>query len=227
MDSWWQLGEYSGRHGESLALYDITCPFCMEKGNFKTAYHAEKKQPNTSKKLNFDTLECGNCKGYVMAFWSASTSGSFNSPGMHASRVLPWPLTIEKHPDSWPATVGRYWLQAKRSLSAENWDAAALMARSALQAALRDQQATGKSLKNEIDDLAAKGLLPPIMKDWAHNLRELGNDSAHPDPASCGADPRDARDIVYFLDYLLEYLYTLPKRIDEYRARNQPPNNGQ
>ena len=156
-----------------------------------------------------------------MAFWSASTSG------LHASRVLPSPLTIEKHPDSWPATVGRYWLQAKRSLSAENWDAAALTARSALQAALRDQQATGKSLKNEIDDLATKGLLPPIMKDWAHNLRELGNDSAHPDPTSCGAAPRDARDIVYFLDYLLEYLYTLPKRIDEYRARNQPPNSGQ
>lgn len=66
MDSWWQLGEGHGSRGHELAMYQITCPFCMERGNFKTAFHAEKKKPNSEKKLNFDTLECGNCKGYVM-----------------------------------------------------------------------------------------------------------------------------------------------------------------
>lgn len=29
MDSWWQLGEWSGVSGEELALYNITCPFCI------------------------------------------------------------------------------------------------------------------------------------------------------------------------------------------------------
>jgi len=57
MDSWWQQGEGSGYHGGKLALYQITCPFCMERGNFKTGFHAEKKKPNSDKKLNFDTLE--------------------------------------------------------------------------------------------------------------------------------------------------------------------------
>ena len=54
------------------------------------------------------------------------------------------------------------------------------MARSALQAVLRDRGAQGKSLKEEIDDLAAGGILPPHMKEWAHELRALGNESAHP-----------------------------------------------
>lgn len=30
MDSWWQLGEGHGYHGHELAMYQITCPFCME-----------------------------------------------------------------------------------------------------------------------------------------------------------------------------------------------------
>ena len=72
MDSWWQLGEGVGYHGRELAVYQITCPFCIERGNFKTTFHAEKKKPKSEKKLNFDNLKCGNCKGYVMVLWSAS-----------------------------------------------------------------------------------------------------------------------------------------------------------
>jgi len=131
MDSWWQLGEGSGQLGEELAMYQIVCPFCMERGNFKTAFHAEKKKPNSSKKLNFDTLECGNCKGYAMVLWSASEQGY--GRGLHNYEVLPWPLKFEKYPEYWPADIGRYWLQAKRNICDENWDAAAVMTRSALQ----------------------------------------------------------------------------------------------
>jgi hypothetical protein len=214
MDSWWSLGEGMGYHGEELALYRISCPFCLERGNFKVAFHAEKKQPNGSKKLNFDTLQCGSCSSYVMCLWSSSHD-------LHDYRVLPWPLKWEKHPEHWPEAIGRYWLQAKRSLADENWDAAAVMARSALQLALRDHKATGANLKQEIQDLAAKGLLPPNMKDWSDQVRELGNDSAHPKPDQSPTDPRDARDIVQFLDFLLEYLYTLPHRIAQYRQREQ------
>jgi hypothetical protein len=215
MNSWWQLGETSGQRDEKLAQYKITCPFCMETGNFETAYHAEKKKPNSKKKLNFDTLECGNCKGYVMVLWSANEFGR----GFHDHRVLPWPLKLRSYPEYWPEVVGRYWLQAQRNIQDENWDAAALMARSALQAALRDCQAKGHNLKQEIDDLASKGILPPNMKDWSDHVRELGNDSAHPNPGQDPTKPQDAHDIVSFLDFLLEYLYALPHQIQQYRER--------
>jgi sarcosine oxidase delta subunit len=215
MQSWWELGEWSGYEGSKLALHRITCPFCDERGNFKVAHHAEKKKPNGRKTLNFDTLECANCRGYVMCLWSANHD-------IHDFRVLPRPLKYDKHPEHWPSSVGRYWLQAKRSVTAENWDAAAVMTRSAMQVALRDKGAQGTNLKQEIDDLANKGVLPPIMKDWANTLRELGNDSAHPQPSQDPTGARDAQDIVRYLDFLLEYLYDLPKQIEEYRARSAP-----
>jgi hypothetical protein len=184
----------------------------MERGNFNTAFHAEKKKPNATKKLNFDTLQCGNCAGYVMVLWSAGS-------GLHDYRVLPWPLRIEKYPEHWPEAIGRYWLQARRNLRDENWDAAALMARSALQLALREQGASGKTLKAEVDNLATKGVLPPIMHAWSSEVRELGNESAHPAATQTPTSREDARDVVHFMDFLLEYLYDLPHRISNYRQR--------
>jgi hypothetical protein len=212
MDSWWSLGEGYGYQGDELALYRISCPFCMESGNFGKAFHAEKKQPNGPKLLNFDTLQCGSCASFVQVFWSATR-------GLHDYRVQPWPLKYEKAPEHLTGTVGRYWLQAKKSLTDKNYDAAAVMTRSAIQTALREHKAQGSNLKQEIDDLAAKGQLPPLMQEWAHSVRELGNDSAHPQPDQSPTSAQDARDIVRFMDFLFEYLYALPKRINEFRER--------
>ncbi|OGY24139.1 MAG: hypothetical protein A2172_01175 [Candidatus Woykebacteria bacterium RBG_13_40_15] len=219
MKSWWELGEGAGFSGNKLSTYQIDCPFCEERDNFEEAAHFEKKKPNSSKVLNFDTLKCGNCAGYVMVLWSSSDY-DFHS-GIHDFRVLPWSLTINKAPTHWPQAIQRYWVQANKSLQVENWDAAAEMARSTLQIALRDHGAVGKDLFEEINNLAEKGVLPPLMKEWSHEVRELGNDSAHPRPEQKETSLGDARDIVEFLDFLLEYLYDLPKRIEDYRGRRK------
>jgi len=211
------LGEGSGYRGSTLAVHQIMCAFCMEEGNFERVSHFTKRNAQSGKILNFDTLKCGNCAGYVMVLWSA---GQYSMDGMHNYTVLPWPRRLTKYPEHWPEAVGRHWMQAHRSLADENWDAAADMARSSLQAALRQVGAQGRRLVDEIDDLASKGTLPPLMKEWAHEVRLLGNESSHPEPLDGkGVDPKDARDVVQFLDYLTEYLYDLPKRIDDYRAR--------
>ena len=133
--------------------------------------------------------------------------------------VFPSPMLITKAPKEWPNDVGQNWVEAHRSLSVANWRAAAIMARTSLQAALRDKGAGGQNLKSEIDNLAAKGILPPVMKDWSTDVRELGNDAAHPRPGQAPPSARDAQDIVEFLDYLLQYLYTLPYKVAPYRGR--------
>lgn len=215
MESWWDLGEGSGFQGRELAKSRITCPFCFEKGNFSLAFDAVKKKANSDKILHFSTLKCENCAGYVMALWSPTSSYL----DMHGFMVLPWPKKVEEWPEEWPEAVGRYWLQAVKSLLDENWDAAAVMARSSLQIAFRDLGATGKNLKQEIDDLGSKGLIPPTMTDWSHEVRALGNDSAHPKPAQIPTSPTDAKEIVRFVSFLFKYLYTLPHEIQQYRAR--------
>jgi hypothetical protein len=151
MRNWWELGEHVGVDGHVLATHRITCPFCLQDGNFGTAHHMEKRGP-TGKVLNYDILQCGNCGNLTMAFWSvAHDRGPVG--GIHDMRIVPWPLQTTRYPDCWPEDVGRNWLQARRNLEGRNWDAAALMARSAVQLIMRYLSAKKGNLKDEIDDL--------------------------------------------------------------------------
>lgn len=81
-----------------------------------------------------------------------------------------------------------------------------------------DQGAQGGTLYAQINHLAERSVLPPHMKEWAHELRLLGNDSAHPDGEK---QPRqsDVRDILKFLDFLFQYPFILPSDIKQYRER--------
>lgn len=209
-----------GHAGNSLALYNITCAFCGETGNWELEHHAEKKKPNGEKTLNFDTYQCGNCAGYVLILWSGDRHG-YGPGGLHDYKAMPWPLGLIEPPEHWPPAVRRHWKQAHDSLKNENFDAASVMARSSLQAALRGRGAKGKDLYGEIDDLASKGILPPTIQDWSHEVRELARSSAHPQPEDEEVSAEDATDVVQFLDYLMEYLYDLPKQIQDYRQRRK------
>jgi hypothetical protein len=153
----------------------------------------------------------------MFAFWSASSGRSRN--GVHSYQVLPWHRSTTDHPQNWPPDVGRYWVEARRSIEGKNWTAAALMARSAVQLVARSHSATGKNLKEEIDDLAVKGLILPSMKDFAHEVRVLANEGTHPQPGTTGTDEKDAKDVVEFLGLLMTTMYDLPKQIEEYRKR--------
>jgi Domain of unknown function (DUF4145) len=220
--SWWDFGEKSGFDGKELALYRIDCPFCSEKGNFSTIHHEERKHPSTQKVLNYDTMRCGNCGNLMMVFWSAAAT-SYRR-GMHNFRVVPWSQRTSRFPDYWPEDVGRFWVQARRNLEGQNWDAAAVMARSAVQLITRYQKGKGGNLKQEIDDLADKGILPPVMREWSHEVRLLGNEGAHPKPGAEGTEAQDAKDIVEFLAVLLTMTNDLPHQIEQYRERRNAKN---
>jgi hypothetical protein len=218
MSSWWEFAEHSGYDGEELALWRITCGFCNEQGNFEKTHHSERKN-TAGKKLNYDIYKCTNCGNLTMIFWSVAIDSG--SRGMHDFKCVPWPRQTTSFPGHWPEDVGRNWLQARRSLESKNWDAAALMARSAVQLVMRYQKAKGNNLKDEIDDLANKGILPPVMKEWSHEVRVLGNENAHPKPGDKGTTQKDATDAVEFLAQLLVLIYNLPYEIEQYRERRK------
>lgn len=216
---WWDLGEWTGHPGHVLGTNNISCAFCGAVGNFRVVAHLERKKPGSARKmLNYDTLQCGNCGNYMFAFWSAAEFGH-GSGAMHDYHVLPWHRSTTRYPQHWPPDIGTYWVEARRSIEGKNWTAAALMARSAVQLVARAKGATGKNLKEEIDDLAAKGLILPVMQEWAHEVRELGNEGTHPQPGTVGTDEKDAKDVVEFLTFLMTVMYNVPKQINDFRAR--------
>jgi hypothetical protein len=113
---WWDLGEWSGTPGQTLAIHQIGCAFCGAEGSFEIINHVERKKAGSSRKLlNYDTLKCGNCGNLMFAFWSAAEYGH-GSGAIHSYRLLPYHRSTTNHPKHWPDDVGRYWVEAKRSI---------------------------------------------------------------------------------------------------------------
>lgn len=62
-------------------------------------------------------------------------------------------------------------------------------------------------------------MILPVMQEWAHEVRVLGNDSTHPKPGTTGTKEKDARDVVEFLSFLMKVIYNLPSEIEQFRKR--------
>ncbi len=81
---------------------------------------------------------------------------------------------------------------------------------------LADKSKDYKNIYQRIEAVAAKGLLTPDLKEWAHELRLGGADAAHDlDPFT----QEEADELLDFAELYLTYVYTLPMRLKERRER--------
>jgi len=57
------------------------------------------------------------------------------------------------------------------------------------------------------------------MKDWAHNIRILGNWGAHPDKDGLkNVDETTAKEAMEFIKSFFTYVYVMPKRVADSRS---------
>lgn len=219
MKDWWDLGEWSGVSEFTAGRLGIDCAWCGMEDNFRVLHSVDQKHATRPKTIVFQILKCANCGNHTALMRSDSSSSSGRPGKMVGFRRMPWPLKVEKAPSYWPEDIGRFWLQSHRAAESKSWDSAAMTIRSALQLAMRHKGARVGRLVDEVKDLVTRGELPPLMGEWANEVRLLGNDGTHPLPGAPGVSSADAQDALKFLDYLLEYLFTLPHQIAEYRNR--------
>ena len=159
--------------------------------------------------------KCNNCGGIIYAQVRTEP---------HDLQL--YPSVRSEAPDEYPPEVRDNFGEALRSLNGNNPKAAVIMARSALQAAMREQGAKGKTLKDEIDDLAN---IPTPLKDWAHELRDGGNLVAHPESGKT-VETQDADELIALAESIFEYLYVVPNEVERRRERlaqqQAPPAEG-
>ncbi|MBS7702689.1 DUF4145 domain-containing protein [Chelatococcus asaccharovorans] len=61
------------------------------------------------------------------------------------------------------------------------------------------------------------------MVEWAHEVRVLGNENAHPEPGAQGTNAADAHAVVEYLSMLVKIVFDLPHQIAEHRGRKATP----
>ncbi len=124
--------------------------------------------------------------------------------------ALPEPIQIDR-------------LEAWSCLYGADYRAAVIMARAAVQRAVRQLKAKGDGLKAEINDLAMRRKITDALRDAAHEVRISGDDAAH--PADLGVVTRaEARDSLDFMDDFLEHAIAMPNRAATRKLARKPQN---
>lgn len=190
----------------------LTCPHCGAYANFSC--RSAWRDPSSGQSLG--AWECANCS------WPVSGVGTSNE--QKVNEPLDWyPHAVggKDFPDI-PVSIARDADEAHRCGSIGASRAAVVMARRVVQALAIDNGAVANArLVDQIDELAGKGTITDSMRQVAHVVRLSGNDGAHPhdDPNLDDLDEDDVRDVLLFMDSLLEHVYQIPARVARINAR--------
>jgi HEPN domain-containing protein len=205
-----------------MAAIHANCPHCsgrMMGFSFVAEASLAPRRPGA-----FLTLfKCNKCQGGFVVEYEHAVNRGPSSPGQCTSDpqelgFVPTKTYPGSMPSSMPSHVGapldRYYSQAAESLQSGHYDASGAMSRKVVD--VSTQQKLGEdskkygNIRDRIDAMAAKSLLTPELKDWAHQIRLGGNDAAHDE------DPytkEEAEDLLSFAELYLTYVYSLPGRL--------------
>lgn len=190
------------------------CPNCLVKSNIRTVWGQQFAA------RHYAVFQCDNCAGFTYASAPVGIT-----PGSDSQTDVHYPVVRHAAPADYPDAVREEFSEALRSLNTGNPKAAVMMTRSALQAATRALQANGANLKQEIDDLAARHLIPISIQDWAHEIRDGGNLAAHPEPDK-RISREDAEELLALAESLFEFLYVVPADVARRRLRTAIRSDG-
>lgn len=110
--------------------------------------------------------------------------------------------------------------EAKRCFEVQAFRACAVMCRRALQVACLDKGVDdAKRLELQIDELFSEGIITQDLRDWAHGVRWIGNDSAH--PGGNAVTKEDAEDILNLAEQFMTVLYVAPAIAGEQKKKRR------
>jgi hypothetical protein len=118
--------------------------------------------------------------------------------------------------DAMPQTIKEAFEAALKTRMIDN--SVCLMAlRRTLELILIDKGATKWGLAQKIEEIAEKGILPQALKEASAFTKMLGNAAAH--GITSGVTVSDVNTMTEFVEYIIEYLYILPNKIEQYKNK--------
>ena len=143
-----------------------------------------------------------------------------NIPESKIIDEYPRPESIDA-PSHVPENIVSVFKEARDNQRRENWDSAGMAGRRTLDLATKalrpeDDAFKAKSLFDRIDDLAAAHEITPAMQDWAHAVRDSGNEANHEEtPFTKSA----VEQLLAFAETFLMYAFTLPAMVATWRDK--------
>lgn len=162
---------------------------------------------------SYFTFEVAECNGCTTFFLVKRFKGELQEV---------WPKELPSVVDDRiPAFIKEDFTEANLCFSIGAYRAAAVMARRSMQNICIDKGADkDKKLEKQIDELQENGVITIDLQKWAHEVRHVGNDGAHPgnnEPVK----REDAQDIIELLTQFCNVLYIAPAIADSRRKARE------
>lgn len=173
------------------------------------------------KPATYNVFQCEGCLQVSMYIWSA-----FHRPDSEFGEQI-YPQLLQEI-EGVPVAVLQAYLQATQTRSHSN-TAYAVLARKVLEAIAKDREIKERNLAHAMSVMSTRGDIPPLLAEAVALIRTFGNTAAH----EIGADINEihAQMIQKFLAILIDYLYTAPAALLEFKlllgietADSTPPN---
>ena len=193
------------------------CPHCLRESYFQPVGPAFQEQVHETPSFRIvNAAECEACKNFLLI---EGVKPYHNQPAQ-LRNVFPLGKPNEKVEPEVPGNVAEDFKEALRCEWVEAYKACVVMCRRAVQGSVTELGARDARLIDQIDELFAKGKITEALKEFAHEVRLIGNDGAHPGKDGLAdVSPKDAADIVEFTREYLHHVYVMPAKL---RARKPP-----
>ncbi len=162
----------------------------------------------------YDVLLCPSCNGanvYATIFDSEHFGGASGDDYLVNTQIL-YPNPRLANLDSLPKLVEKSYSIAFRLRRIEPI-ASVVFSRKSIEAICVDQGVDGANLRDKIDALADKGIIPPLLRDAAHSVRLIGNDGAH--ELDLDIDRGEAESLLALCEAIMAYVYEAPRLLRE------------
>ncbi len=164
--------------------------------------------------LEFQTtlMACDECGGPLLF-----NQADFGDGMEELVRV--WPAAERPLNPAIPEALRNEHDEARRCYQAKAYTASVVMIRRTLEGVCADQGASEKVLARGLEKLRETGRLDGRLYEWATELRLLGNEGAH--YTGNQVSPEFARDALEFGEAMLDYMYVLTARFEDFKLRRQ------
>lgn len=158
-------------------------------------------------------VECNNCQ-QGMLFVTEEIDSSSN---MWDGLVRVWPEPPRRLSKAIPSALRSEQNEARKCFEAQAYTAAVVMVRRTLEGVCYEHSVKERTLADSLKMMEKSGLLDSRLVEWAQELRVVGNEGAHYTGEQVPRE--DAQDALAFSEALLDYVYVLAAKFEDFRER--------
>jgi len=199
----------------------LMCPHCKEPRHFIN----NDKSVFSEREGVWAILTCDRCGEPIVATYKWTGIYTGNTPELRPTPIMTHPPEgISLIHKAIPQAIGEDYKEALTCFNTKAWKATVVLCRRALQCSVVEKDAdVNKKLEKQIDELFDRQIITKEIKEWAHTIRHLGNEGAHPYDRGLltKVTREDADDMLKFLESYLRYVYEMPFEVARKRKGSQ------